>query len=323
MARPIWTGSLSFGLVNVGIGLYAATENRGVSFHQFEQGTGDRVRSKRVAEGTDREVAYSDIEKGYETSSGEHVLISQEELESVQPETSRTITINDFVELPEIDPIYFDRAYYLGPRGDGDEHPYALLRAAMRQAGLAGIATLVMRNKEHLAAIRATEDALVLNTMYFADEVRQPSQAVDRLPGERSLPERELNTAMDLIRQLTTTWEPERYHDTYRERVLELIERKASGESVETKPRTEPTGNVVDLMSALEQSIERAQSGRSDGDGKQRGRGSKRRRSGRKQREELTNLTKKQLYERAGDLGVSGRSKMSRDELEHAVAQAS
>lgn len=308
MARPVWQGSISFGLVNVGVGLYTATEQRSVSFHQFERGTNKRVRNKRVAEGTDREVEYEDIAKGYEVDS-EHVLVTQEELESVAPETSRTIAIEDFVELTEIDPVYYARTYYLAPRDEENEHPYALLREAMKQAGLAGIATLVMRNKEYLAALRAAGDVIVLNTMFFADEVRDPRDTVDRLPGQRKLPSRELDTAGKLIRELATSWEPERYHDTHRERVLQLVEQKAGGEEPDIAAVEEPAENVVDLVAALEESIERARGGaqrrrqRADGD--------------------LAELSKKQLYDRAGKLGVAGRSKMSKGELAEAVAKAS
>lgn len=319
MPRPVWTGSLSFGLVNVGVGLYSAIEDSGVSFHQFEQGTNKRVRNKRVAEGTDREVEYADVVKGYPTGSSEHVIVTQEELESIEPETSRTISIEDFVAVEEIDPIYYQRSYYLGPRDDGSEHPYALLREAMRRSGLAGVATFVMRNKEYLAVIRATEDVIVLSTMLFADEVRLPREAVDSLPGKRELPKRELDTAVNLIEQLTTDWDPKRYHDTYRESVLQLIEQKASGKEVSVEPPAEPEENVVDLMAALEQSIERARSRRTNGGKKTSRKRGKRSGTG----DELNNLTKKQLYDRAGDLDVSGRSKMSRDELQEAVRKAS
>lgn len=313
MARPAWRGSISFGLVNVGVAMYTATEQRSVSFHQFERGTNKRVRNRRVAEGTDREVDYDDITKGYEVDTGEHVIVTQDELEEVAPETSRTIAIDDFVELAEIDPVYYNRTYYLAPRDDENEHAYALLREAMRQAGLAGIATLVMRNKEYLAALRASDDVIVLNTMYFADEVRDPRTTVGRLPGERKLPSRELDTAVKLIRELTTSWDPAHYHDTHRERVLKLIEQKASGQEPDVVMAEEPEDNVVDLVAALEQSIEQARGG-----GRARGGGQSRRRAG-----DLARLSKKELYDRAGELGVSGRSKMSKDELADAVAEAS
>ncbi|MFW5899111.1 MAG: Ku protein [Jiangellaceae bacterium] len=329
MARPVWRGTISFGLVNVGVGLYSATEQRStVRFHQFEKGTGKRVRSKLVAEGTDREVDYEDVTKGYETSGGEHVILTQEELESVAPETSRTIAIEDFVQLAEIDPIYYQKSYYLAPRDEENEHAYALLREAMDRAGLAGIATLVMRNKEYLAAIRPADEVLILNTMYFADEVRDPRKTVGRLPEEREPPKRELDAAVQLIRELETPWQPERYHDTHRERVLQLVQQKASGEEPGVEEVAQPEEKVVDLVSALQQSIDRAKS-RRGGDGGDGGDGADRRnarnggRDRRKGGEDLGSLSKQELYDRAGDLGVSGRSKMSKEELYEAVAKAS
>ena len=319
MARPVWNGAITFGLVNVGVGLYSATEEKSVSFHQFEKDSGKRVRNKRVAEGTDREVDYEDVAKGYETDSGDHVIVSQEELESVAPETSRSITIDDFVQLADIDPIYFERAYYLAPKDEANEHAYALLREAMKQAGLAGIATLVIRNKQYLAAIRARDDVLVLNTMHFADEVRDPGETVGSLPGERKLPKRELDTAIRLISELTVDWEPARYHDTHREHVLELIEQKARGEEPAIVEAEEPQENVIDLVAALQESIERARAGDGRRSKARRARSAARPRTAGKQ----PRLSKKELYDRASELDIAGRSAMSRDELEQEIAKAS
>ena len=326
MARPVWQGAITFGLVNVGVGLYSATEEQSVSFHQFEKDTGKRVRNKRVAEGTDREVDYPDVAKGYETESGDHIIVTQEELEQVAPDTSRSITIDDFVELADIDPIYYQRAYYLAPRDEANEHAYALLREAMKRAGLAGIATLVMRNKQYLAAIRARDDVLVLNTMHFADEVRDPAETVGSLPGRRELPKRELDTAVRLISELAVEWDAARYHDTHRERILKLIEQKASGEEPDIVEAEEPQENVIDLVAALQESIERARAGGKARKGAPVRSGTKRRAgSGAKQGSagRLAGLSKKQLYDRASKLDISGRSSMSRDELEEAVAKAS
>ncbi|HEU4540241.1 MAG TPA: Ku protein [Jiangellaceae bacterium] len=319
MVRPVWQGSITFGLVNVGVGLYSATEEKTVAFHQFEKGTGKRVRNMRVAEGTDREVDYADVAKGYETESGDHVIVTQEELESVAPETSRSITIEDFVELADIDPIYFERTYYLAPRDEANEHAYALLREAMNRAGLAGIAALVVRNKQYLAAIRARDDVLVLNTMHFADEVRDPADTVGSLPAEGELPKRELDMAVGLISELTVEWDPARYHDTHRERVLKLIEQKASGEEPEIVEAEESQENVVDLVAALQESIERARAG---GGTRRKGR-AKRPAPKRRKAAKLTDLSKKELYDRASELDISGRSTMSRDQLEDAIAKAS
>jgi DNA end-binding protein Ku len=287
------------------VGLYSATEEQSLSFHQFEQGTHKRVRNKRVAERTDSEVDYDDIVKGCETSGGEHVMVTQDELDSVAPESSRSLSIDDFVELAEIDPIYYQKTYYLAPRDEEDEHAYALLREATDEAGLAGIATLVMRYKEYLAAIRALDEVLVLNTMYFADEVREPSDTVGRLPDRRDVPKKELDAALCLVREMKADWGPAHYHDTHREQVLKLVEQKAKGKEPDVEAAPESEDNVIDLMSALQESIDRARNGRKRGS------------------DERSEMSKKELYERAGDLGVSGRSKMSKDELEEAVANAS
>lgn len=288
MARPVWQGAISLGRVNIGVDLYRATQQRTVSFHQLEKGTDRRIRNKRVAEGTDREVDYDNIVKGYETADGGHVIVTPEELQAVAPESSRTIAIDDFVELADIDPTYYAKTYYLAPRDEASEHAYVLLREAMKEAGLAGIATLVTRGKEHLAAIRPVGDVLVLSTMLVADEVREPRDTVCTLPGDRQVSETELDAALRLIRELTNSWNPKHYHDTQ-----------------------------VDLMSALHESIERAEQGRDTP------RRSWRRDRRATKRAKLADLSKRELYERAGDLGVEGRSKTFRDEFQRAIAKAS
>src|SRR5258708_31854398 len=182
MARAIWTGSVAFGLVNVPVALCSATEEKTISFNQFEAGTSDWIRYKRVNERAGREVKLPDIVRGHEVAKGDDVLITDEELEAVEPGRSRTIDITDFVDLVEIDPIYSRRTYYLGPRGDEAARPYALLHRAMAETGKAGIATFVMHGKQYLAAIRASDDVLALQTMYFADEVRDPAPVIGGLP---------------------------------------------------------------------------------------------------------------------------------------------
>jgi DNA end-binding protein Ku len=172
MARPIWTGYLSFGLVVLPVALYSATESRDLRFNQFEEDTNKRVRYKRVAEDTDREVPYQKIVKGVETATGEYVMLTQEELASVEPGRSKTIEIGDFVDLGDIDPVYFEKTYYLAPRDKDAERPYALLRQAMENAQRIGIALFVMRNRQYLAAVRPGERALVLETLYYGDVVR-------------------------------------------------------------------------------------------------------------------------------------------------------
>lgn len=238
MARAIWSGSISFGLVNVPVKLFSATEQKDVSFHQFQEGTGQRIRYRRVAEESGEEVDYADIVKGYEVEKGRHVLVTPEELESVDPGRTRTIEIEDFVDLAEIDPIYYEKSYYLAPaEGSGAEKPYTLLLRGMEESGKVAIGRFVLRTKQYLAAIRPAGGVLVLETMYFADEVRDPSVDVDGVPVEGvELSDRERAIAGQLIESLSSAWEPERYADTYRQRVLELIERKAQGEDVVTEP---------------------------------------------------------------------------------------
>jgi DNA end-binding protein Ku len=267
MARAIWSGAISFGLVNVPVKLFSATETRDVSFHQFQEGTGQRIRYKRVAAESGEEVGYDDIVKGYEVDKGRHVLVSPEELESVEPGRSHTIEIEDFVDLDRIDPVYYEKTYYLAPaKGAGAEKSYALLRRAMEDANKVAVARFVLRTKQYLAAIRPARGVLVLETMFFADEVRDPQRDIDDVPGDDvELGERERRIAGQLIESLTSDWEPERYHDTYRERVLELVGRKAEGEEVVVEAAAAEGGEVVDLMAALEASVAAAWQGRKKG----------------------------------------------------------
>jgi DNA end-binding protein Ku len=258
MARAIWTGSVAFGLVNVPVGLYAATEDRTVHFNQFQEGTSDRIRYKRVNERTGREVDLGHIVRGHELGDGNYVLLSDEELEAVEPGRSGTVEITDFVDLADIDPIYYQKSYYLGPRGEGAARPYALLHRAMADTGKAGIATFVMHGKQYLSTIRAAKpDVLVLETMFFADEVREPADVIEDLPAGETFRGRELAIAKDLVESMTTGWDPSNYRDTYRERVEDLIKRKQRGEEIVTEgggAAEEP--NVVDLMDALRRSAE-------------------------------------------------------------------
>lgn len=217
MARAIWTGSVSFGLVNVPVGLFSATEDHDVHFHQFEKGTSSRVRNQRVNEDTGDEVAYSDVVKGAEVSDGGYVMLTQEELESVEPGRSRSIDISDFVDATEIDPLYYNKSYYLAPSDDSAKKPYALLVKAMAKAERIGVATFVMRGKQYLAAIRpsADEKVLVLETMFFGDEVRDPAKELDQLPSRTKVEKKDLDMAVNLVTSMTTEWNPKNYRDTY------------------------------------------------------------------------------------------------------------
>jgi DNA end-binding protein Ku len=256
MARAIWSGSVGFSLVSFPVGLYTATEDRTVHFNQFQAGTSDRIRYKRVNERTGREVDLADIVRGHEVSKGDYVLVSDEELEAVDPGRSRTIDITDFVDLGEIDPVYFQKTYYLAPQGEGAMRAYALLHRAMAETGKAGIATFVMHGKQYLAAIRAaTAGVLALETMFFADEVRDPRKEIDDLPEEASRG-RDLTVAKQLIDSMTVDWSPGNYHDSYRERVEDLIESKQRGEEIVTETAPPEDSGVTSLADALRRSIE-------------------------------------------------------------------
>ncbi|MGA3215589.1 MAG: Ku protein [Acidimicrobiales bacterium] len=351
MAKAIWTGSLSFGLVNVPVGLYSATEDRSIHFNQFRAGTSERIRNKRVGENSGEEVAYGDIVKGYDLGGGEYVILTAEELASVAPGPSRTIEVTDFVDLADIDPIYFDKAYFLAPHGKNGDRAYELLRQVMAETNKVAIANFVMREKQYLVAVRPEQSSLVLETLLFADEVRDPAKEIDVLPVQASFEERELAMAKLLIDSMTTAWEPERYHDTYRERVEELIDQKRQGTLVLSEgPRPEPAP-VVDLLAALQASVSaaRARTGTVDSLAGEERRGDQGQRPSHKSTSsepgsakkvgankpathktakvgatrQAGGLSRSELLRQAGDLAIAGRSKMSREELEQAVADAS
>jgi DNA end-binding protein Ku len=254
MPRAIWSGAISFGLVNIPVKLYSAVSRKTVRFHQIDAESGGRVRQKRVGPDGD-EVAYEQIVKGYEIGPDRYVTITPEELESLEPEKTRTIDIEDFVDLEDIDPIFYDHPYYLAP-DTGAAKAYRLLVDAMDDSGKVAIARVVLRSKEHLVAIRPRSGVLAMETMLFADEVIPPD-AVDELSGDGEVKtsDRELAMAKQLIDSLTSEFEPEKYRDEYRERVLDMIERKAQGETVVIEAPAEEPAKVPDLMAALEASI--------------------------------------------------------------------
>ena len=257
MARAIWSGSISFGLLNVPVKLYSAVARRGISLREIRESDGARIRHRRVAEGTDEEVPYEKIVKAFEISPDRYVPLSRNELASLDPRKTRAIEVQDFVEIAEIDPIYFDSPYYLGP-AEGAEKAYSLLAKAMEESGKVAIARFVFRNKEHLAAIRPGDGVLTLTTMRFADEVVPPSELDDVLPAEQpKVGRREVQMAEQLIDSLTRSFDPGAYRDEYREELLALIERKAAGEEVVAAPEVEErkATRAPDLMAALEESI--------------------------------------------------------------------
>ncbi|HUF32671.1 MAG TPA: Ku protein [Acidimicrobiales bacterium] len=263
MARAIWSGSISFGLVNIPIKLYNAVSKKGVSFHQIDARTGSRVKMQRVSAADGTEVPYGEIVKGYELGPDQYVLVEPAELESLDPEATRAIEIEEFIDLADIDPVFFDSPYYVAPV-KAAEKPYALLVRAMEEQEKVGIARFVMRTKQYLAAVRAKDGALVLSTMVYADELVDPAE-IDELEslGSVEVSDRELTMAKQLIESLTAEFEPERYRDEYRDRVLALIERKAEGEDVLVEaPAAADTSKVVDLMAALEASVKEAREAR-------------------------------------------------------------
>ena len=282
MARAIWTGSVAFGLVNVPVGLYSATEDKTIHFNQFQEGTSDRIRYKRVNERTGREVQLDDIVRGHEVAKGDYVLVTDAELEAVEPGRSRTIDISDFVELGDIDPIYYQKTYYLAPQGnEAAARAYALLHRAMADCGRAGIATFVFHGKQYLVAIRPRSEVLALQTMYFADEVRDPADVIDNLPVSEKLAPRELTIAKQLIESMTAAWDPEQYRDSYRERVEDLIARKGRGEEVVREGKPADDSDVTDLMEALRRSAEQMRGRKASGSARKTGAARKGRSTGR------------------------------------------
>jgi DNA end-binding protein Ku len=263
MARPIWTGAITFGLVSVPVAMYSATHEHEVSFHQFEKNTSDRIRYRRVNERTGKEVDFDDIVKGADVGGGEYVMLDQEELDSVAPGRSRSLTIDRFVDLDDIDPIYYQKTYFLGPGGEDTARVYGLLRDAMTDANRAAIGTLVMRGKEYLAAIRPDGDLLVLQTMFFADEVRDPKDEIEGLPRKGAAKKNELSMAQQLIDSMAGAWRPADFRDTYTDRVNELIEQKKAGKEVTVAEAAPEPTNVSDLFEVLKRSVENAQKSRS------------------------------------------------------------
>jgi DNA end-binding protein Ku len=263
VARSIWTGVISFGLVSVPVGLYSATGDHDVGFHQFQKGTSDRVRNKRVNERTGKEVPYADIVKGAEVAGDDkYVLVDPDELDSIAPGQSRSLDVHTFVDLAEIDPVYYAKTYYLAPAGDGSEKTYALLRQAMATANRAAIGTFVMRGKEYLAAIRPQEKVLILQTLYFADEVRDPAKELPTLPREASFRGGELKMANQLIDAMAGSWNPTDYRDTYTDKVKQLIKDKEKGREVVTEEQPPTATNVTDLMEMLRRSVEESRGGK-------------------------------------------------------------
>jgi DNA end-binding protein Ku len=257
MPRAIWSGAISFGLVNVPVKVFSAVSRKTVRFHQLHDKDGVPIRQQRVCPADGDEVSYEHIVKGYEIGKDRYVVVTPEELEGLDPQKTRTIDIQEFVEFDEIDPVYYDHSYYLAPAA-GAEKAYGLLLQAMTDAGKVAIGRVVIRTKEYLAAIRPADDVLMMVTMVFGDEVVDPHKLEELRGRDGKASKREVEMAARLIESLTVEFDPARHHDEYRERVLELVERKAAGEEIAVEPAARDEGPTPDLMAALEASLREA-----------------------------------------------------------------
>ncbi len=276
--RPIWKGAISFGLVTIPVKLYAATEEKDIRFHLLHKEDGGRIEMKRVCTLDGKEVAWDDLVRGYEIAKGEYVILDPEEIEEAKPESATTIDIGDFVELGEIDPIYFEKTYFLEPTDVGAK-PFSLLKRALEETGRVAVARVAIRSKERLATMRGYEDTLVLETMFWPDEIRSTGM-LDLPEGrEASVRPKELQMAESLVQSLADRFKPEEYHDEYRIALEELIDRKMKGEKRSAK-RRKPEPKVVDLMDALRASVEKSRAGKAGKRSSARSGGGKSRRGG-------------------------------------------
>jgi DNA end-binding protein Ku len=309
--RALWSGSLSFGLVNVPVQLVSAARDLDYRFHQLHDKDKVRIEQRRFCSKEDTEVLWEEVAHAYDLD-GKHVIVSNEELASVQPRKTRTIDIESFLDLAELDPIHFDHPYYLVPAGEseGTLRAYRLLVEAMDRAERVALGRLVMRTKEYLVAVRVREGALALTTMLFHDEIRS-SDAIET--GGKKPTRKALENALAIVEELSTDWDPESYTDCYRERLKSVIDRKRKGSRIKApKPERQPAP-APDLMAALQRTLDRVREG---GDARTAREAAE---DGGDGREELQRLDRQELYRRAQEAGVPGRSKMSKDELVEAL----
>jgi DNA end-binding protein Ku len=312
--RPLWTGSISFGLVNVPVRMFAAVREHKLQFHYVHEPDGSPIGYQKICKKEEKQVPEDEIVKAFELEEGEWVYLADEDFEAARAtaEGGKSIEIDAFVPQDEIDPVYFDSSYYLEPES-GAERAYSLLARALEKTGLTAVSTFVMRDREYLAALRVRDGVVVLERMHFADEVRP---ADDHAPKKSKVADRELQAAVDLIERLAGDFEPERYEDSYRKRLCEIIKAKQNGETVPVAEVEEEAEEPKDLLAALRRSVEEA---------KGRKRPAARRNGGSKRNggEGTGDMSKDELLERAKRLEIPGRSKMSKDELAKAVRRAS
>src|SRR4051794_5099192 len=264
MARPVWKGSISFGLVNLGVKAFSAVRDHEVHFHQLDKKSGARVRYVKVSGKSGDPLDKDDIEMGYEVRKGKYVTFSRSEIDELQPASTRTLDVSDFVALDDVDPIYYERTYWLVPDGEGAARAYRLLLAAMEDEQRVGIGTVVMRNKQYLAAVRPLDGALAMSTLRFDDDVVAKSE-IDGIPRKAKVDAKERKLASQIIDALASDWKPSRYKDTYTDELRKRIERKEKGKDVvdeAEEQETVDTSNVTDLMAVLQESVERAKKGR-------------------------------------------------------------
>ncbi len=305
--RAIWTGSVTFGLVNVPVRMVSAVEERKLHFHYVHAPDSSRIGYEKICKAEGKPVPDDEIVKAFEYEKGEYVFMTDEDFEAAAAESTKTIEIRDFVAADEIDPIYFERTYYLAPQ-EGAEKVYALLVQAMERSGLVAIAKYVMRDRQNLGALRVRDGVIALERMYFGDEIRPASELA---PEGVKVDKRELEMAEQLVESFTGEFDPSRYEDTYRDALCEIIRAKRKGEEVHV-PEEQPESEAApDLLTALRASIEAAQGGRGRGQRRSRANGG-----------DLAKLTKEELYERAKELDVKGRADMSKDELVEALEAA-
>jgi DNA end-binding protein Ku len=302
MARTLWSGSLSFGLVNVPVRLMSAARDLDLHFRQLHEKDGAPIEQRRHCSEEGKEVEWEEVGRGFELDDGEQIVLTDEELSSVQPRKTRTISVEAFVDLDDVDPIYFDHPWFLTPSGDseGTLRAYGLLVDVMESTDRAALGRFVMRTKEYLVLVRPRDGLLALTTLRFHDEVRPTDEIA---PGGRKPAKGKIEGAVAVIESLSTDWEPERYTDCYRERLEQVIEDKKKGKRIQAPDQAEEPAPAPDLMAALQETLDRMGSDKRESKGAAR--------SG----EGLDALSREELYERAQAEDVPGRSKMSKDEL--------